>query len=148
VHTQVDDFESSACMAPQVAHLETLIEFLPRACFVLNYRPVAAWLRSATSSDVLAPPRTRHGRKPVRIGSLYDVIQSQCPVWPRNATGMTEWYAGHYARARLALAASDHQCFAAVNIEDTSTGALLEQAFSNTSARCWMRSNPTSLPAG
>ncbi len=62
------------CIYPQINYLGTLLRYLPRACFVLNTRPTAHWLNSVSQWAGLMPRILRN-----------------CPIWPRNETGLARW---------------------------------------------------------
>ena len=143
---QVDDITMGACSAPQLTHLTTLVRVLPRACFVLTHRPVAHWLRSAANSEVIAPPAAR-SHHAVAVGDLLGAIVANCPIWPRNTSGVIAWYEDHYARARSVLRSSG-RCHVEIEIEEAGAGERLVQIFPGASARCWPGSqspatNPT-----
>ena len=48
VFAQIDFEPYHACMFPQVYFLETLLHYLPNACFILNTRPTEHWLTSVS----------------------------------------------------------------------------------------------------
>ena len=86
VFAQVDYNPAYTCLFPQVFFLQTLLRYLPGACFVLNTRPTDHWLSSMRRwSDMM--------------GRMID----GCPIHPRNKTGLGEWYDRHKMRARLAM---------------------------------------------
>ena len=89
VFAQVDYEPNGACLFPQMYFLQTLLRYLPSACFILNTRPTEHWLESVRNWNDMLPH-----------------MISSCPINPRNATGLGEWYDRFKARASLALRAS------------------------------------------
>lgn len=120
VFAQVDYEPNGACLFPQMYFLQTLLRYLPSACFILNTRPTEHWLESVRNwNDMLS-----------------HMIRS-CPINPRNATGLGEWYERFRARASLALRASS-RCALEFDIEDgVGPTTRLDQFFAlNSSTKC------------
>ena len=88
VFAQIDYEPNGACLFPQMYFLQTLLRYLPSACFILNTRPTEHWLESVRNWNDMLPH-----------------MISSCPINPRNATGLGEWYDRFKARASLALCA-------------------------------------------
>ena len=89
VFAQVDYEPYGTCLFPQMYFLQTLLRYLPSACFILNTRPTEHWLASVRNWK-----------------NMLSRLTSACPINPRNATGLGEWYERFRARASLALRAS------------------------------------------
>ena len=93
VFAQMDYEPDGTCLFPQMYFLQTLLRYLPSACFILNTRPTEHWLASVRN--------WKTGRN-----NMLSRLTSACPINPRNATGLGEWYERFKARASLALRAS------------------------------------------
>ena len=119
VFSQVDWEPFGACMFPQVFYLHTLLRYLPHACFILNTRPTAHWLRSVRG-----------------FGNMMPRLIESCPVSPQNETGLGDWYDGHKARASVALRSA--RCSLEFDIEDgVGLTTHLDRFFKlNSSAKC------------
>ena len=109
VFAQVDYVSSQVCKVPQVFYLETLLSYLPHACFVLNTRPTDTWLSSVRSW------RSKVDHNDNR-SSLMTRLIGACPIHPKNETGLGDWYDMHKLRASLALRSAN--CGLEFNIED------------------------------
>ena len=118
----------TGCIFPQVSHLFALTARLSRACFVLTTRPVESWLRSVRghSNDLL--------------GQLI----ADCPISPKNETGLARWYSEHVARAAEVL--HRRPCAAVIDVEDPAAGKLLSRTFPGTDSRCWGHHNRAKAP--
>ena len=99
VFAQVDYEPHYTCLFPQVFFLQTLLRYLPHACFVLNTRSTDHWLSSVRNWYDM-------------MGRMIDA----CPIHPRNETGLGEWYDRHKMRASLAMRSA--KCALEFNIED------------------------------
>jgi len=105
VFAQMDYAPLHTCMFPQVFFLQTLLRYLPHACFVLNTRPTDHWLSSV-----------RNWRMGANNSHLMPRYLNNCPINPRNETGLGEWYDRHNLRASLALRSA--RCALEIDIED------------------------------
>ena len=107
------------CIYPQINYLGTMLRYLPRACFVLNTRPTAHWLNSVSQWAGLRPRLLRN-----------------CPIWPRNETGLGRWYDDYKQRTSARLRAWGG-CYLEVDIEREDLTARLDHFFAmNASAEC------------
>ena len=105
VFAQVDYNPGYTCLFPQVFFLQTLLRYLPGACFVLNTRPTDHWLSSVRSWAI-----------GTELGGLLGRMIDACPIHPRNETGLGEWYDRYKMRASLAMRSA--KCALEFNIED------------------------------
>uniref|UniRef100_A0A7S0NE31 Sulfotransferase domain-containing protein n=1 Tax=Phaeocystis antarctica TaxID=33657 RepID=A0A7S0NE31_9EUKA len=124
VFAQMDYEPRGACLFPQMYFLQTLLRYLPSACFILNTRPTEHWLASVRN--------WKTGRN-----NMLSRLTSACPINPRNATGLGEWYERFKARASLALRAST-RCGLEFDLEDgVGPTSHLDQFFAlNSSTTC------------
>ena len=105
VFAQLDSEPLHTCLFPQVSFLQTLLNYLPHACFVLNTRPTDKWLSSVRNWHHL------------QMGAnLTTRLIDSCPIHPRNETGLGDWYERHNLQASLALRSA--RCALEIDIED------------------------------
>ena len=142
VFGQLDYQAHSACIYPQVSHLHTLLRALPRACFVLNTRPLGRWIESVRRWGLKELHSTGARYEPERDTLLAKMLSS-CPILPRNESGLLEWHARHLERARDAL--RGHPCALEFDIEDPLAGRKLQAAFRGTNAACWQQHNVNTM---
>ena len=135
--TQLDSVTTTGCVAPQVSHLAALVKALPSACFVLNTRPLDAWLASVRAHV------TAHR---YANWSMYDRMVANCPVHPRDGAGLAAWAARHVERATALVERA--RCGVVVDIEGDvrAVGARLAAKLNGTHARCWGHSNARPRP--
>ncbi|EGB05407.1 hypothetical protein AURANDRAFT_66362 [Aureococcus anophagefferens] len=135
--TQLDSVTTTGCVAPQVSHLAALVKALPSACFVLNTRPLDAWLASVRAHV------TAHR---YANWSMYDRMVANCPVHPRNGAGLAAWAARHVERATALVERA--RCGVVVDIEGDvrAVGARLAAKLNGTHARCWGQANARPRP--
>jgi hypothetical protein len=72
---------------------------------VLNTRPTDHWLSSVRGWAI-----------GTELGGLLGRMIDACPIYPRNETGLGEWYDRHKMRASLAMRSA--KCALEFNIED------------------------------
>ena len=123
VFAEMDYAQIHTCMFPQVFFLQTLLTYLPHACFVLNTRPTDHWLSSVRNF--------RWG-----YAHLMPRILNNCPINPRNETGLGDWYERHNLIASLALRSA--RCALEFDIEDgVGLTTHLDRFFTlNSSTKC------------
>uniref|UniRef100_A0A7S2BN44 Uncharacterized protein n=1 Tax=Haptolina brevifila TaxID=156173 RepID=A0A7S2BN44_9EUKA len=131
VFAQLDFPTCNACLFPQWTYMHTLIQLLPNACFILNTRPAANWLRSVQLWDKMK------GTAP-QWHLLKNLLRT-CPISPRNETGLLLWYERHMEAARDALRTA--KCAVEIEVEEASAGEKLARAFNGTSKSCWTQRN-------
>jgi len=123
VFSQIDAPQPYVCLQPQVAYLHTLIQTLPRACFILTVRPTSHWLRSLRS-----------------FRGMDQRLLASCPIYPRNAVGLAAYYEHHVSLAKHLLT-STARCGVVLEVEASGANETLADAFPGTRADCWGKHN-------
>ena len=132
----------NVCLYPQITHLHTLIRVLPHACFVLNTRPLPNWLESLRQWGAKTLTQSHAASYQPERDTLLAKMLNSCPIHPRTEQGVMDWHAAHLTRVRDAL--RNHSCALEIDVEDPSTGPLLQNRFPGTRASCWARHNQQS----
>ena len=147
-HAQID--YPWDCLHPQVTSLFSLVRALPRACFVLNTRPLDHWLASVRGYGAAGLYSNAVGAR--TVGEQY---YRSCPIFPRNESGLRAWAERHVAVARQMLS-DEARCWVEVDIEDPRAADVLASALPFTNRSCWgahnvnarRRRGKPSTPAG
>jgi len=129
VFAQLDSITATACIFPQVSFLPTLVNALPDACFVLNTRPLNDWIRS-----IRRYTRTKGSFFGM---DLMDRMLGNCPIWPRNESGLMAWAQQHVLAARHDLQTARCKLEIDLAAPPAQTRELLNQTFPGTKASCW-----------
>lgn len=133
VFAQLDDATATACLFPQVDHLAALVAALPGACFVLNTRPLDAWVASVASYV--------ESKSAFRGLSLVERLLRTCPIHPRDTTGLRAWARRHVDAARAALRTAACSLEVDLAAPAATTAAALARTFNGTRASCWTQHN-------
>ena len=130
VFAELSLLTATACFLPQVFYARTLVAALPDACFVLSTRDLDSWVHSVQSWS-------GHEHKYFRGASLIDRFVDNCPLSPRNASGLKEFHRQHLRAAREAL--RDARCAVEVDLRTPAEeiGATLAATFNGTKPSCW-----------
>jgi hypothetical protein len=141
VFAEIDHQLHSTCLYPQVAFLHTLLRALPRACFILNVRPLQHWLESVRTWGIKELKNdSKHAVSyQADRDTLLAKMLSSCPIYPRNESGLLVWHERHLQRTRDAI--RGRNCALEVHVEDPLAGHHLAAYFTGTRASCWSNHN-------
>jgi hypothetical protein len=137
------DQNYAPCVFPQISMLDEIHQEHPNATFVLNFRPVNDWIKSASNWHGLAGRWKRKGC----INNIPGLVklEGMSPSKERHMLELQRWWCSHIQHVRAFVKQNPSHKLIELDLYDNERSAATMASLFNIKKSCWGHANQSKL---